>query len=180
MIPAISKYNNPIKPYKKPLNVARQELNLFSNKDLRELYGLSDGITYNPNFHFAKEFYKPDEVFDIQYAGATKISDGSRIIRPICLSLGKVEIEPTENKKEYKLTFITGKKSADSHSLIATEKIMTENELLKNKKLSAGLIKEVGQNQYQMIYYDKLGNVKHFTGSKRQVLCVLEENRLYL
>ena len=57
---------------------------------------------------------------------------------------------------------------------------MTENELLKNKKLTAGLIKEVGQNQYQMIYYDKQGNVKHFTGSKRQVLCVLEENRLYL
>lgn len=180
MIPAISKYNNPIAQYKKPLNVARQELNLFSNKDLRELYGLSEGITYNPQFHFAKEFYKPDEIFDIQYAGATKLSDGTKLIRPICLSLGKVEIDPTENKKEYKVTFITGKKSADNNSLFVTEKIMTENELLQNKKLTAGLIKENGHNQYQMVYYDRLGNVKHFTGNKRQVLCVLEENRLYL
>ena len=180
MIPAISKVNNPVAQYKKPLNQGRENIGMFSNKDIRELYGLSDGITYNPNFHFAKEFYKPDEIFDIQYAGATRLSDGTRLIRPICLSLGKVEIEPTNKKKEYKVTFITGRKSADNYSLISTEKVMSEHDLLNNKKLAAGLIKEVGHNQYEMSYYDKLGNVKHFKGSKRQALCVLEENRLYL
>ena len=180
MIPAISKINNPVAQYKKPLNQGRENIGLFSNKDIRESYGLSDGITYNPQLHFAKEFYKPDEVFDIQYAGATRLSDGTRLIRPICLSLGKVEIEPTENKKEYKVTFITGRKNPDNYSLISTEKIMTENELLKNKKLAAGVIKSVGYNQYEMSYYDKEGNVKHYTGSKRQILSVLEENRLYL
>lgn len=180
MIPAISKYNNPVAQYKKPLNQGRNSIGLFSVKDLRETYGLSEGITYNPQMHFAKEFYKPEEIFDIQYAGATKLSDGTKLIRPICLSLGKVEIEPTDNKKEYKLTLITGKKSADSHSLIATERIMTENELLKNKKLTAGLIKQVGHNEYQIVYNDKNGVTKHFKGNKRQILCVLEENRLYM
>lgn len=180
MIPAISKINNPVAKYKKPLNQGRENIGVFSNKDLRELYGLSDGITYNPQFHFLKEFYKPDEVFDIQYAGATRLSDGTRLIRPICLSLGKVEIEPTDNEKEYKLTFITGKKSADSHSLIATEKIMTENELLKNNKLSAGVIKKVGANQFEITYLDKNGNVRQYSGNKRQILCVLEQNRLYM
>lgn len=180
MIPAISKINNPISKYKQQYNTIRDDINLFSNKDLRECYGLSEGITYNPQFHFSKEFYKPEEIFDIQYAGATRLSDGTKLIRPICLSLGKVEIDPTENKKEYKVTFISGRKNGYNHAMHHVEKIMRENELLANRKLSSGLIKKVSDNKYQMIYFDKEGQPKQYTGNKRQVLCVLEENRLYL
>jgi len=80
-----------------------------------------------------------EDLFNLQFYDATTLSDGSKLIRPVCLSLGKVDITPTENFKEYKMTIYP---QYYSNKEKKSERTITEEELLGNKFLYKGRIRK--------------------------------------
>lgn len=149
--------------------------------DARETFGLPRGYTINtvsayyPNIHGLKK----DQLFDIQYNSALTLSDGSKLIRPVCLSAGNVNIVPTENEKEYEVTVT--QESYDKETSVIT-KVLSEDELLSSKWLSRGKITEnkEGKFPYHIEFEDCHGDIKKYNASKKGCLDILERNALYI
>ena len=147
----------------------------------REAFGLPKGYTINsisayyPNIHGLKK----EQLFDIQYNSALTLSDGSKLIRPVCLSAGDISITPTENKNEYEVT-ITREKESDDPDVIT--KTLSEDELLETKWLSRGKITEnkEGKFPYHVEFEDCHGDIKKYNVSKKGCLDILERNALYI
>ncbi len=119
----------------------------------------------------------PEEIFDIQYESATPLSDGSKLIRPVCLSLGRVNIRPIRNGKEYFVhTIPTFYSNQGTHG-----KVMTEDELLSSKIFCRGNIKEGDKKgTYVINYTDSNGKEHTCCKSKKGCLDLLQENFLYM
>ena len=139
--------------------------NNCEHKNIRELVGLPRGYIITPSVKEAKGFSSTD-LFNIQYKNAVTLSDGTKLIRPVVLSLGKVDIKPTGNEKEYE---VSGQK-----------RVMSENELLSNKALSRGKITETEEGIYKIDFVDTEGKQHHFVENKKGTLDVLSNNLLYM
>ena len=158
----------------------------------REAFGLPKGYTINsisayyPNIHGLKK----EQLFDIQYNSALTLSDGSKLIRPVCLSAGDISITPTENKNEYEVTitrtngYYDPKKKEDDENKpsIVITKTLSEDELLETKWLSRGKITEnkEGKFPYHVEFEDCHGDIKKYNVSKKGCLDILERNALYI
>lgn len=119
---------------------------------------------------------KTEDLFDIQYLSATKLSDGSRLIRPVCLSLGKVDIVPTGKDNKY----IVRMQAYGRDREILKE--MSEKELLTNRSLSKGTIKksDVREGEYDFRLIDVNGKIQRFSKNKKESLEYLKANLLYM
>lgn len=152
-----------------------------SPANAREAFEFPPGITLTGTqcYHPSLKKWPPELLFDVQYNSATRLSDGSRLLRPVCLSLGKVDIEPSTVRKEYKVT-ITPYSDHDGSKTIS--KIMTENELLTNRTLARGIIKKAygDDNKYIIRFADKTGEYHEITADKKECLQHLRENFLYM
>lgn len=142
--------------------------NNCEHKNIRELVGLPRGYVITPSAKEAKGFSATD-LFDIQYKNGVTLSDGTKLLRPVVLSLGKVDIKPTENEKEYEVSLATGQK-----------RIMSEDELLSNKALSRGKITETEEGAYKIDFIDTDGKAHHYVENKKGTLGVLSDNLLYM
>lgn len=131
-----------------------------------------------------------EDLFNLQFYDATTLSDGSKLIRPICLSLGKVDIKPTENPKKYKMTIYPQYYSNGDKKL---EKTITEEELLENKFLYKGRIRKASKKEldelkskgkpnlkYVITYIDKDDIPQKKAVSEKGCLKILQENFLYM
>lgn len=151
----------------------REELNkqLEGWESTRELMGLP--INYTAT---SVKGLKTEELFDIQYYSATKLSDGSRLIRPVCLSMGKVDIVPTGKDNKY----IVRMQSYGRDREILKE--MSEKELLTNGTLSKGTIKksDVREDEYDFRIIDVNGKIQRFSKNKKESLEYLRANLLYM
>ncbi len=134
----------------------------------RDILDLPRGYTITPDCKAARKI-SAEELFDVQYQNGVELSDGSKLLRPVILSLGKVDIKPTENEKEYKVTFATGQK-----------KVMSEEELISNRVLSRGQIKETENGEYNITFTDNDGKSHDYTETKESALTVLRDNLLYI
>ena len=149
--------------------------------DAREAFGLPRGYTINtvsayfPNIHGLKK----EQLFDIQYNSAVTLSDGSKLIRPVCLSAGDINIVPTENEKEYKVTITKARPDDDP---IVITKTLSEDEVLNTKWLSRGKITENSDSKfpYHLEFEDCHGDIKKYNSSKKGCLDILERNALYI
>lgn len=131
-----------------------------------------------------------EDLFNAQFSDATTLSDGSKLIRPVCLSLGKVDITPTENFKEYKMTIYP---QYYSNKEKKSERTITEEELLGNKFLYKGRIRKATKEElkelkkqgksnlkYVISYIDK-DDVPHKKAvSESGCLRIFQENLLYM
>ena len=138
------------------------------HKNIRELVGLPRGYIITPSCNDAKGFNTTD-LFDIQYKDGVTLSDGSKLLRPVILSLGKVDIKPTQNEKEYKVSL-----GGDN------KRIMSEDELLSHKALSRGKITKTKEGLYNIDFVDTEGKKHHFVENKEGTLKVLRDNLLYM
>ena len=145
-------------------------------KTPRELLDLPVNYTAGPNYVTNMGKLTPKELFIVQYNSATELSDGSKLIRPVCLSLGKVDIIPSEtNRKEYIVTI------KSPYQDEPTVKTMTENELLSNKTLCRGKIKPTNEKGKYLISFKDMNDVKKlFVATEKGCLKLLEENMLYM
>lgn len=145
---------------------------------LRDLYGLPKSITIESSQNYYPNIKKlsSDELFDIQFYSGTKLSNGSVLIRPVILSLGEVDIKPVKDfEKVYSVTILQNKESKAKQT-----KFIKEEDLLKNRSLSRGAIKEVSSGLYEMVFLDKEGKKQNITASKKECLKLLKDNYLYL
>lgn len=143
----------------------------------REIAELPNGYTVTTNIPKVK--FSAEELFDLQYKSATTLSNGSKLIRPISLALGKVDIRPTENMGEYSVT-ISANVCAPERKY--TARTMSEKELLSNRALSRGTIKpsEEHKGRYELSFKDIHGKEQRFLANKKGCLKLLEENMLYM
>lgn len=144
----------------------------------REAYGLPSGLTVESSQNYYPNITKlsPEELFDIQFHSGTKLSNGSVLIRPVILSLGKVDIKPVKDfEKVYSV-----KIQQNEESKAKQTKFIKEEDLLKNRSLSRGAIKEVSPGLYEMVFLDKDGETQNITASKEQCLKLLKDNFLYM
>ncbi len=162
--------NNFVKP--NTLHNARpvksEEKPSSDQRHVRDILDLPKGYTITPDCKAAGKI-SPIGLFDAQYHGGVELSDGSRLLRPVILSLGRVDIKPTGNEEEYEVTFETGK-----------QKVMKEDELVTNRVLSRGRIKETGDGKYNIKFIDNDGVGHSYTASKKGALTVLRDNLLYM
>ena len=166
-IPRIANLSNyPIKA------IAQQEEKKCSP---RSLYNLPEGMTITPQKGCYQQAVKltPDELFDIQFNSGTRLSNDAILIRPVILSLGDVDIKPLQD--QYKVSI----KSNSGNGRVET-KTFTEDELLKNRTLSRGLIKEVEPGLYNMVLNKKNGEFQDYYGTKEKCLQLLKDNFLYM
>lgn len=166
----------------KPLTATQKEVKELKKaqnerQTPRELANLPSGYTVTTNIPKIK--FSAEELFDIQYNSATTLSNGSKLLRPISLALGKVDIQPTENMGEYTVTI--------SANMFAPERkhnsrTMSEKELLSNRALSRGTIKPSAEQKgkYEVAFQDRDGENHKFLANKKGCLKLLEENMLYM
>lgn len=146
----------------------------------RKAYGIPSGITidratsYYPNI----SRMNAEELFDAQYKDGTKLSDGSKLLRPVILSLGDVEITPLKNIKGQYLVSRTpiGAKAGET----TEDRIISEQELRRNKSLCSGTIKKSPNGQYTLNFTDRDGKSKYINADKAECLKILKENLLYM
>ena len=143
----------------------------------REIADLPSGYTVTTNIPKIK--FSAEELFDLQYKSATTLANGSKLLRPVSLALGKVDIQPTENIGEYNVT-ISANKCAPERKY--NTRIMSEKELLSNRALSRGTLKpsEEHKGKYEVHFQDKYGKEQRFLANKKGCLKLLEENLLYM
>ncbi len=144
----------------------------------RDLYGLPKGITIASSQSYYPNLTKlsNEELFDIQFHSGTKLSNGSVLIRPVILSLGTVDIRPV---KDLEKVYIINIRQNDEKSHEIT-RFMNEENLLKNRSLTRGAIKEVEPGKYNMIFIDKNGKKQNITTDKKECLAILRDNLLYM
>lgn len=148
----------------------------------RDSFGLPKGVTINslsgyfPNIKGLDR----DKIFDIQYESAVTLSDGSKLVRPICLSLGDVDIQPSEDNDGYTVTITPRKDHPNQEKRV---RFMTEDELLSAPWAAKGKITknpEGSKFPFQIEFEDKFGDIKRYNSTKKGCLNILEKNALYI
>ncbi len=144
----------------------------------RKANGLPSGITVDnsilcPNV----KKHTVSELFDIQYQDAVKLSDGSVLVRPVILSLGEVDIKPSEVKKGcYDVSLnhnIYSNRTSDGM-------LIKEKELLENRSLCRGKIKQIDNDTYSVFFVNSDGEKRMVKTDKAGCLETLRENMLYI
>ena len=143
----------------------------------RELALLPDGYTITPAN--SKQKLSAEELFDLQYNSGTMLVNGSRLLRPVSLAMGKVEIKPAEKIGEYNITVLPNKCRPLGSTITRT---VSEEELLSNRALARGTIKPSTEatGKYELCFEDKNGEKHKFIANKKGCLKLMEENLLYL
>lgn len=146
----------------------------YTQKSPRELLDLPYGYTIVPSNNQSLKGLSPKELFTIQYNSATTLSDGSKLLRPVSLALGKVDINPIESG-EYEVVV----KPPSGHAIHRT---MSEEELITNKTLSRGTVKEIEgeEGKYIVNFVDIDGEERTFKATEKGCLELLEANLLYM
>ncbi len=143
----------------------------------RELALLPDGYTITPAN--SKTKLSAEELFDLQYNSGTTLVNGSKLLRPVSLAMGKVEIKPAETIGEYNITVLPNKCRPLGSTITRT---VSEEELLSNRALASGTIKPSSElsGRYELCFVDKDGEKHKFIANKKGCLKLMEENLLYL
>lgn len=144
----------------------------------RETYNLPKGMTIDSSANYLPNLTKlsPEELFDIQFNSGTKLSNGAVLIRPVILSMGTVDIETVDgSNKLYKLTRQPLDYKAEKET-----RLISEEDLLKNRSLTRGAIKETAPDKYRMVFLDKEGEKQNIEASKQECLQLLRDNFLYM
>ena len=148
----------------------------YSQKTPRELLDMPYGYTATHAVNKNTKGFTAEDLFIVQYNSATTLSDGSKLLRPVSLGLGKVDIKPTGDGS-YEVTI------HPHHGGHTIQKTMTEEELISNKVLSRGTIKKAPTEdgkKYFLNFIDKDGEERNFLVTEKGCLKVLEENLLYM
>ncbi len=145
---------------------------------VRSLYNLPEGVTVDKMTGYYPNFVKltPDDIFDIQFASGTKLSDGAVILRPVNLSLGNVDIKPSKSEK-YK--FVVSCTPLNSNGKTYVQE-MTEDELINNKNLCKGTITRINDNDFFLSYIDLGGKERIMVADKAGCIKTLKDNLLYI
>lgn len=133
---------------------------------------------YNPNITTKS----PEEKFDLQFNSGVRLSDDKVLIRPHILNTGSTEIKPSKNPGEYNVIFTSYVGGYKHEPKVRT---LDEESLLKNKGLSSGTIKRLGDDTYEVTYYtDRRFNDNYETAtevmSKEECTKFLRENGWYI
>lgn len=149
----------------------------YASQTPRELALLPDGYTITPTNSKVK--MNAEELFDIQYKSGVTLLNGSKLLRPVSLAMGKVEIKPTETLGEYNVTVLANKCRPQGKTMT---RIVSEEELVSNRALSKGSIKpsDTQEGKYELSFIDKNGESRKFIANKKGCLKLMEENLLYL
>lgn len=146
----------------------------------RDAYNLPSGITLdsqNVNYYNAERL-STSQLFDIQYASSTKLSDGAVLIRPVILSMGRVDIEPSPNEEGkyiiYKCPYTFSSKEKP------VQREMTEKELVNNRSLCRGKLRKLGENEFKLIFIDQKGKLRKVITDKEGCIKLLKSNLLYI
>jgi len=144
----------------------------------RKAYDIPRGMTIDHAISYYPNIAKisPEDLFDLQYQDGTKLSDGSKLIRPVILSLGEVDIIPLEQMPGHYAVLRAPMKGEDD----VAPKIITEKELLENKTLCSGTIKKSNGGKYTIAFTTRDGKSKLISADKAECLKVLKENLLYI
>ena len=148
----------------------------YEAKTPRELLDMPYGYTVTPIKNNVNKGLTAEDLFIVQYNSATTLSDGSKLLRPVSLALGKVDIKPTEDN-QYEVTV------QPHHGGHAIHRTMSEEELISNKSLSRGSIKKAPTEdgkKYFLNFVDKNGEERNFLATEKGCLKLLEENLLYM
>lgn len=123
-----------------------------------------------------KHPYASANFFIKSFNSATELSDGSKLLRPVCTQLGVIDIKPTKENKKYKISITPHHFSKDQKPITQT---LHENEILENRILSRGTIKKGKMpNTYIIEYKDKQGKTKNIEASEKECLIFLQQNSL--
>lgn len=144
----------------------------------RDEFNMPKGMTIDSSINYLPNLSQlsSEELFDIQFNSGTKLSNGAVLIRPVILSMGTIDIEAMEdNNKLYKLTRQPIEYNAEKET-----RIIGEEELLKNRSLTRGAIKEISSGKYRMVFLDKDGTKQNVEASKKECLQLLRDNLLYM
>lgn len=146
----------------------------YTQKTPRELTDLPYGFTVLPSDSKFAKGLRAKDLFAVQYNSATTLSDGSKLIRPVCLALGKVDITPTENG-EYEVVV----KPPSGHAIHRT---VSEEELITNKTLARGSVKAIEdeKGRYIVNIIDIDGQERTYKTTEKGCLDLLQANLLYM
>ena len=111
----------------------------------------------------------PEQRFDFEMSAGTKLSNDATLIKPVILSLGKVDIKRMEDGK-YKIT----------SSITENTLTMSEKELLNTQWLSRGAIKQIGEDKYIIQYSDRDGEKHTEKTNKDGAMKILADNTYYM
>ena len=111
----------------------------------------------------------PEQRFDFEMASGTKLSNGEILIKPVILSLGKLDIKRMDDG-QYKINSSTTENTLT----------MSEEELLDTKWLARGSIKEVAEDKFIVSYSDRDGENHIKETDKEGAMQILAENIYYL
>ena len=150
-------------------SIQEQETPQTNNNNKLTSFKSSFARTYFPNIRKMS----PEEKFDLQYDKATELSDGTKLIRPTVLNTGSTEIEPSKQPGFYDVIF-TSFSGGYKHE--PTVKTISEDELKSDKYLYAGQIKQVGDDKYEIKYFDDSSNLVTKTLSKKECIEIMKRN----
>lgn len=123
-----------------------------------------------------KHPYMNAAYFIKSFNSAPELSDGSKLLRPICTQLGVIDIKPTKDDKKYKITITPPHFSKEQKPITQT---LHENEILNNRILSRGKIKKGNTpDTYVIEYKDNQGQTKNIKASEKECLLFLQQNSL--
>ncbi len=144
----------------------------------RKAYDIPRGMTIDHAISYYPNIAKisPEDLFDLQYQDGTRLSDGSRLVRPVILSLGEVDIIPLEKRPGHYAVFRAPMRGEDD----VAPRIITEQELRDNKTLCSGTIKKSNGGKYTIEFTTRDGKNKLISADKAECLKVLKENLLYI
>lgn len=114
--------------------------------------------------------------FTKSFNSATELSDGSKLLRPVCAQLGVIDIKPTKDDKKYKISITPPHFSKDQKPITQT---LNEKEILENRILSRGKIKKGNTpDTYIIEYKDNQGRIRNIEASEKECLLFLQQNSL--
>ena len=111
----------------------------------------------------------PEQRFDYEMASGTKLSNGETLIKPVILSLGKLDIKKTDDG-QYEINSSTTEKTLT----------MSEEELLDTKWLARGSIKEIAKDKFIVSYSDRDGQDHVKETNKDGAMKILADNTYYM
>ena len=114
--------------------------------------------------------YNEVEIFDKSYAQALELMCGDKLLKPAS-TINSVTIRKTTTRGLYKL-IINGHESG-----IQIEHI-DEGKLLNNRKYCSGTVSRIGENEYEVTYFDFDDEITIERYSKEELIDFMSKNKL--
>lgn len=122
------------------------------------------------SYYSNKNAYNEEEIFDSFYEQALKLMGGDRLLKTVS-SINLVTIRKTTTDGLYKV-ILSGEGSEFSI------KHIDEAELLNNRKYSAGTISKLGEDEYEITYFDSDDEIEIEHFNKQQTIDFMNKNKL--